>query len=139
MIICLSANSSWYLYNFRNDLIRRLIADGHKVITVAPDDKYSSHLKNFGCSFFSVFLDSKGINPINESRSLFKYLNLYRVVRPDVTLHFTIKPIIYGTLASKWLGIPSINTITGLGTGFLSGRTMEFLSKTLLKIALHQS
>ena len=139
MLISLSANSSWYLYNFRFNLVQSLIDEGHEIALVAPDDQHSNALVGLGCSFFLVPLDSKGMNPLNESKSLFNYLSLYRKIRPDVALHFTIKPIIYGSLASMFLGIPSINTVTGLGTGFLSGRTIRLLTSKLLKVALCRS
>ena len=43
--IILLANTSWYLYNFRNALIDKLISQNYKVIIIAPFDEYTSELK----------------------------------------------------------------------------------------------
>ena len=50
---------------------------------------------------------------------IFKLLKFYYKIKPDIVLHFTIKPVIYGSLSSLILNIKTINTITGLGTIFI--------------------
>jgi glycosyltransferase involved in cell wall biosynthesis len=49
-----------------------------------------------------------------------RLLKLYRAERPDAVHHFTIKPVLYGSLAARWLKIPLIvNAIPGLGHVFI--------------------
>ena len=38
--IVLSANTSWYLYNFRKELVQALIADEFDVVVLAPFDRW---------------------------------------------------------------------------------------------------
>ena len=54
--------------------------------------------------------------------------------KPTAILNFTIKPVIYGTFAGKLLGdVPVINTITGLGTAFISSGFANKAAKFLYK------
>ncbi|MEZ9786456.1 hypothetical protein AB4339_16545 [Vibrio breoganii] len=46
--ISISANTSWYLYNFRKNTILALIAKGYSVIAIAPEDEYSVKLSELG-------------------------------------------------------------------------------------------
>jgi len=48
-IITLSANTSWYLYNFRQSTIKRLINKGYRVVCISPSDEYSNELIDLGC------------------------------------------------------------------------------------------
>jgi glycosyltransferase involved in cell wall biosynthesis len=56
-------------------------------------------------------------------------------VKPDIILHFTIKPNIYGTLAAKMLNIPVINNVCGLGTIFLKTGMVSTIARFLYKIS----
>ncbi len=52
---------------------------------------------------------------------------MYRRERPDIVHHFTIKPVIYGSIAARLAGVPRIvNTVTGLGYVF-SDRAQAWL------------
>ena len=42
--ITLSANSSWYLYNFRSSSILQAMDAGFKVTCISPKDDYSKNL-----------------------------------------------------------------------------------------------
>ena len=42
-------NTSWYIYNFRKNLILELIENGYEVHAIAPYDEYSQKLKDLGC------------------------------------------------------------------------------------------
>ena len=86
-------------------------------------------------------LSRQGINPLNEIWSLWRLIRIYRKVRPDIVHHFTVKPVIYGSLAAHILGIPYIiNSITGLGhlfidTGIIT-RILRGIAKLLYQISL---
>lgn len=133
--IALSANSSWYLYNFRQSTIKKAISEGYKVLCISPMDNYSLKLEDLGCMYYELNFNSKSINPFLDLILLYKFFKLYKLLRPDVAFHFTIKNNIYGTIASRFLGIPSINNISGLGTAFLSFSLSLLIVKFLYKIS----
>ncbi len=74
-------------------------------------------------------MDGSSVNPFTELVSIAELYRLHRHIQPDLVLHFTIKPNIYGTLAAWLLNIPVINTICKLGTVFLNS---NFTSKIAL-------
>ena len=133
--IALSANTSWNIYNFRYSLIKELINKRYDVLIVTPYDKYTEKLRKLGCKTINIYINSKSTNPIDDLKTLFQYLKIYKKEKPDIVLNFTIKPVIYGSLACSILGIKTINTITGLGTGFLKKNLTTKIIKFLYKIS----
>ncbi|RQM71776.1 glycosyltransferase family 1 protein, partial [Aeromonas jandaei] len=59
----------------------------------------------------------------------------YSCIKPDVVVHYTIKPNIYGSLAAKMAGIPSIAVTTGLGYTFVNDNIVAKIARILYKIA----
>jgi glycosyltransferase involved in cell wall biosynthesis len=133
--IAIVLNTSWNIYNFRLGLVRSLINEGHEIIAVAPYDDYSSKLKEIGCKYEKVMMDSRGANPIKDFGLTIELYRIYRRINPDIILHFTIKPNIYGTFAARLLGIPAINNVCGLGTVFLNRGIVSFVAKMMYKVA----
>ncbi|MFN3711812.1 MAG: glycosyltransferase [Alishewanella aestuarii] len=88
-----------------------LLERGCDVYVVAPEDEYS---KNFPKFIAIKNLDRKGKDPIRDVKLLWEYISLYKRIKPDLVLNFTIKPNIYSSLACRLLGIKCISTITGL-------------------------
>jgi glycosyltransferase involved in cell wall biosynthesis len=134
--IVLSSNTAFSLYNFRLYLMRALKEKGYEVIAVSPEDgKYSELLKK-EFSFFAVKnLDRKGTNPIKDLKLFFEYFLLFRSLKPDLVINFTIKPNIYGSISAGLLGIPSISVITGLGYVFIRESWLTKLVKLLYWLA----
>ncbi|MBT1700435.1 glycosyltransferase family 1 protein, partial [Fulvivirgaceae bacterium PWU4] len=119
MKIAVVLNTSWNIYNFRMNLLSELQAQGHEIHTIAPLDNYTRYLTEAGFIHHPIKMDSRGANPIKDSGLILELFSVYRKVRPDVILHYTIKPNVYGTLAAAMLRIPVINNVCGLGTAFL--------------------
>jgi len=135
MRIAIVLNTSWNIYNFRMNFVRALLADGHEVHTVAPHDDYTHFLEEAGCIHHDLKMDSRGANPIKDSLLIFELMGKYRLIKPDVILHYTIKPNVYGTLAAAILRIPSINNVCGLGTIFLKKNWISSFAIALYKLA----
>ena len=135
MKITIVLNTSWNLYNFRRGLIDALQQQGHTVTLIAPEDEYTPRLRALGYPLETVNMDRRGINPIRDMAFLWRLYRLYRTLRPDLTLHFTVKPNIYGTLAARVLGVPSINTVSGLGTVFLKTGLVSWSAQQLYRLA----
>jgi len=134
--IAIVLNSSWGAYNFRLNLARALKKKGYKVIFIAPyDQKYSNILK-VEFDFFSLNVDPKGLNFIQDLKTLFSLFLLYKKESVDMTLNFTVKLNIYSSIASRLLNINSISNITGLGTVFIKKSLITIVVKNLYKIAL---
>ena len=135
MKIAVVLNTSWNIYNFRLNLVKALLEEGHEVIAIAPKDEYSSKLVEAGCVYEEVKMDSRGANPIKDIALTVELFRIYKRQRPDVILQYTIKPNIYGTFAASALKIPVINNVCGLGTAFLNKNLVSRIAITLYKLA----
>src|SRR3569623_2172118 len=95
-----------------------MVDAGYDVVAVAPGDDFTERRESGGCRFVDLPMDNHGPHPGRDLLLLLRYLQLFRRVRPFVYLGYTIKPHIYGSLASYALGIPVVNNISGLGVTF---------------------
>jgi glycosyltransferase involved in cell wall biosynthesis len=135
--ITLSANTSWYLYNFRASTIRRLLQDGYRVVCLSPDDGYGQKIEQeFGCQWQELAMDNLGSNPLKDIALVLRFWQFYRRLKPFVAFHFTIKNNVYGTWAARSLGIPSINNVSGLGTAFIRSGLVAKLVRLLYKASM---
>lgn len=135
MKIAISVNSSWNIFNFRLGLARHLMNCGFEVYAISPEDEFSLELIHAGLKFFPVNVQSKGSSALNDIRYMLTLRSLYKKIKPDIILHYTIKPNIYGTLAAASLGIPVINNVSGLGTVFLHDNISTKIAKALYRMA----
>ncbi|MBI3558181.1 MAG: glycosyltransferase family 4 protein [Deltaproteobacteria bacterium] len=129
----LVSNTGWYLYNFRRPLARGLRAAGVEPVFVAPADKYLEKLRLEGYRCIEINMDRAGVNPFTELRTLLALVAIYRGEKPVVVHHFTIKCVVYGSLAANISGAHAvINAITGLGHVFVSKEWKAFLVRPLV-------
>jgi glycosyltransferase involved in cell wall biosynthesis len=136
-IIALVANTTWNIYNFRLNLIEKFLSAGFKVIVVAPVDEYLIYKDKYPSVLHYNLqrLVRDGVNPLNDIRLFLELRRIYKEINPDVILHFTNKPNIYGSLAAKSLQLKSIAIITGLGYPFIHGGLLKRIVTSLYKIS----
>ena len=130
--IIIVSNTSWNLFNFRLELARSIKKNGYEVILVAPYDEYSDRLSE-EFEYHDIYMNNKGTNPREDIKTTIEFYKLYKKIKPDVVLHYTIKPNIYGTIACNMLGIKTINNIAGLGTLFIKQSFVTKIAKYLYK------
>ncbi len=135
MNVAIVINTSWNIYNFRKGLIQSLLLNGYKVTAIAPHDQFSDLLREIGCTFIPLKMDSRGANAVRDLQLIFELYGIYKKCKPDVILHYTIKPNIYGTLAAAMLQLPVINNVSGLGTIFLNKGASSFIARFLYKFS----
>lgn len=136
MRIAITVNTIWNIYNFRLDLILHLQANGHKVFAIAPFDNYVTKLESIGVTCYDIKLNSKSTNPISDIFLIRNYINIFKEIKPDIILSYTIKPNIYGNFAAGILRIPTLNNISGLGTLFIKKTVLTSFAKLLYKFSL---
>ena len=108
-------------------------------MAIAPRDEYSQKLMDLGCSFHDVNMEGSGMNPVGDFTLLLRLFKLLKSEKPDVLLTYTIKPNIYGSIASGLLGIPCICNVSGLGTVFLWKGYVKKLAVSLYSFAFRFS
>lgn len=137
--ILIFANDHTTIYNFRRELLRRLVTDGFDVTIALPEDPRNEAFEEMGCTVVKTPISRFGTNPIHEFRTLASYLQVIRSFTPDIILTYTAKPNIYGGMASQLASVPYLTTITGLGAAFQSDGLLKNLSTLLQRIALRKA
>ncbi|MBD3756236.1 MAG: glycosyltransferase family 4 protein [Gammaproteobacteria bacterium] len=137
--IMLAANTAWYLANFRLNLACALKQAGYEVVAVAPPGEDMARFKTNGIRFLPLPMDNKGTNPLVDLMLFLRLVRLLLRERPSGFLAYTPKPNVYGGMACRLLGIPSIHTITGLGTAFIRDTWLSRLVRFLYWHGLRQA
>ncbi len=135
MKIALVANSTWNIYNFRLNVIDKLLAEGHDVLVIAPIDEYVEYKEKYPQIQHVNLrtLDRDSTNPIKDLILIAELLRKYKKLKPDLIMHYTNKPNIFGGIAAKIAGIPSIAIVTGLGYAFIHGGWIRDVTTKLYK------
>ena len=136
--ILLTGNTSFKLVNFRATLINRLVADGHKLTALVPEDEYTTQLRDMGCDVIDLKMSRKGMDPVQELKLLGQFFKVTKQLKPDVVFGFTIKNNIYGSLAARHYGVPFLPNVTGLGTAFNGQGLLNKIVVALYKVAFAQ-
>jgi galacturonosyltransferase len=136
--ILVISNVTSGLYNFRYELIQRLVQE-FEVFIMANDNGRADEFTKLGCTFIETGFDRHSINPVKEVKLFSMYIKLIRNVRPDIVLTYTIKPNIYAGMVCALLGIPYIANITGLGTAVEKGGIIQKIAIILYKIGLRRA
>lgn len=137
--ILILANSASGLYDFRNELLVRLIGEGYEVHVSLPDEEKIPQLTQEGCIVHHTPLDRRGMNPVRDMRLMLEYHHLIQTVKPDIVLTYTIKPNIYGSLCCRIHHISYLVNITGLGSVFENGGIVQKLVVFLYRMALKKA
>ncbi|MES1927727.1 putative glycosyltransferase [Salinisphaera dokdonensis CL-ES53] len=127
------ANTDWYLFNFRKNLIKRASQEGWNVRLACGVSGYTTALAAEGWPVETLPLDSRGANPLREARALYKVIRLFRREQPDVAHLFTLKCVLYGCLAAPFSrNTRFVGALTGMGYLFTSNRLSVRLLKQLV-------
>ncbi len=134
--VLLVANTGWYLYNFRLPLARHLREVGYDVYFLSPKDAYVERLEAEDFHWVELPLNRKSMNPLKEVVALSHFCRIYKQLRPAICHHFTIKCVLYGTVAAKLTGVKAVvNAITGLGHTFLGQGLLNRMLRPFLRMA----
>lgn len=134
--IAFVGNSSFSMYNFRLGVMTSFLAKGYEVFVLAPIDEYSVLFERQNLIFIPIDVDCKGQNPLKDLKLLFAFYNIYKKQKFDFIFHYTIKPVIYGSIASRFAKINSIAVTTGLGYTFSKEGLINSIVRLLYKFAL---
>lgn len=135
------------LLHFRGPLIEALLSCGLEVHVAAPNlqegKELRARMEAKGLIVHSVPLLRTGMNPLADLKTLFALWSLMRLIRPDFVMSYTIKPVIYGSIAA-WLARVKYRfaLITGLGYAFQGeGRrdALRSLVQRMYAIALRRT
>ena len=129
-------------YNFRGDLIKRIISCGYEVIVTGPNRVGVEKIEALGARFVEIHMNKNGVNPKEDLKYQKALYELFKKEKPDVVLGYTSKTVIYGSIAAKKAGVPhKVAMITGLGYAFTAqtkkAKAIRAVMSVLYKKALN--
>lgn len=115
------------ILRFRGALLEEFSRKGFEVHVVAPGllerPDICAELISKGYFPHEVMMSRKGLNPILDFACFLQILRLFFLLKPDYFFGYTIKPVVYGGLASWIARIPRrYAMVTGLGYAFKEKR-----------------
>lgn len=138
MKVLILANYDVGLYKFRKELLETLLKE-HEVYISLPAGVYTQELKEMGCRFIETEFDRHGTNPVQEFKQIGAYCKILKEVKPDIVFTYTIKPNVYGGMACRFMKVPYVVNITGLGTALENPGMMQKITLLLYKCGLKKT
>ncbi|HAY5568776.1 glycosyltransferase family 4 protein [Acinetobacter lwoffii] len=125
--------------NFRGKLLEAISAHGYEIHIMTPEfanfPEEMQKLQSLGYHLHEIPMQRTGTNPLADLKLLKNLYQQIRHIRPDYVLSYTIKPVIYGTLASWLAKVPHrFALITGLGYAF---QNVESGKRSLFQKMVH--
>ena len=138
---------------FRGDMIQQMVEDGNEVFAMAPATDLEGEaanrltklvaekLQTLGVPYLPIPLNRTGVNPLKDLHTIYWLSRKMNEIEPDVVLSYTMKPVIYGSIAARMAGVRNIfSMITGLGYVFTGDsfrqRVLAQIVIVLYKLAL---
>ncbi|MGN0570610.1 MAG: glycosyltransferase family 4 protein [Candidatus Fimenecus sp.] len=122
-------------YNFRGDLIRKIIESGYEVIVTGPNRDNVEKIEALGARFVEIPMNKNGVNPLKDLEYQNALCDLFKKEKPDVTLGYTSKPVIYGSIAAKKAGVGHIVAmVTGAGYAFTAQTKKAKVIKAIMSV-----
>lgn len=115
-------------YNFRSELILKLVELEYEVVLVCPYGKKIDYFTERGCRFVDVEMDRRGKNVFRDGVLIKNYWKILKSEKPDVVLTYTGKPSFYASFVCQFLHIPHIINNAGITQGdYFLMRFLDFL------------
>lgn len=137
--ILILSNHFITLYSFRRELISCLAVDGHDVYISMPADPQNKFFLDMGCFIIETPMERRGRNPIKDIELVFRYRKIINDIQPDIIFSYTVKPNIYGSIASNLLCYKQVCNITGTGATFLKESILSKIVRMLYRISVKKT
>lgn len=134
--IVFSDNHIYALNHLRKGVLKYFVEKGYNVVTIAPETKNLDDNSIKGVKFFPIKLNRTSIGISGFVKYFITLLKLYKKIKPIIIFHYTIKPILFGSIAAKLLNIPSIALFAGLNERFKRKSLISDIGRRFLKFSL---
>ncbi len=124
------------IFNFRGDLIKAIIANGHEVYAVGPNKDFIKDVMSLGIKeFIEVPFVKDNTSVVGDLKYCSHLKKVIRTIKPDLVFSYTIKPVIYGSIAAGHAGVKHVySMVTGLGRVYASNSIKAKLVRLLIGI-----
>lgn len=130
--ILIACDSPKSVFDFRGELVERM-AENHKVYVFIPkitQQYIRDRLVELNVTIYEAELDGGSVSVYSDIKYCWRLYRVLKKVRPDVFFPSTMKPVVYGTLLAKQLGIKLVTPmLSGLGYNFTNTGSARWISK----------
>lgn len=116
-------------FNFRKELIEKLLELKFEVLLVSPYGKTIDCFTGKGCRFRECNIDRRGTSIKNDFKLFLQYVKILKQEKPDIVLTYTTKCSVYGGLACEVVNYPYLVNTAGL---MQVGNKLSFLERFIL-------
>lgn len=140
MKILLFSNTDWFMFNFNLPLANRLRQEGHQIILLSPPGVYAAKMQDLGFRWVAAPMGRGSLNIFREVALIIWLVKFFLREHIDLIHSFTIKCVVYGSLAARIARIPArINTVAGMGYVFASSHIKAKVLRPMVEILMHVS
>lgn len=124
------------VFNFRGDLVKDMIAQGHEVLVTGPNRDFVEDIMALGVKEFIEVPFVKDNTSIKGDISYYRQLvKVMKEKKPDMVFAYTIKPVVYGSMAAKKAKVKHIYAmVTGLGRVYTSNSLKTKIIRLITKM-----
>lgn len=127
----------WYFCSHRLPLACAARDAGFDVSVATRVRAHGEKISAAGLNLIPLGLQRSSRNPWRELAAINEIARIYRCVAPDIVHHVAMKPVLYGSLAAKIVGVPKVvNALAGMGYVFTSHKLSARLLRPLITLAL---
>eukprot|EP00611_Tribonema_gayanum_P029882 TRINITY_DN8148_c0_g1_i1.p2 TRINITY_DN8148_c0_g1~~TRINITY_DN8148_c0_g1_i1.p2 ORF type:complete len:373 (+),score=-36.77 TRINITY_DN8148_c0_g1_i1:1644-2762(+) len=114
-------NVDWFFLSHRLPLALEAQKRNYEVTIVAIETGKRYEIESYGFRFIGIPTSRSGTNMYTELKAMFFLWSLYKRERPEIVHHVGVKPVTYGSVAGKLVGLPKIvNALSGMGYLFIN-------------------
>jgi len=137
--ILIVVNVDWFFLSHRLPVARAAMDRGYEVFVATADTGVRKKIEEYGIQFVEAPFLEKSHSFLSELYMIIKLGRLYKRIEPDLVHHVTIRPVLYGSIASRLYRVPAVvNALSGLGYVFINqgikNRALRAAVSRLLKI-----
>lgn len=106
----------WYFCSHRLSLALASQQAGYEVVVVTRVNQHGELIRSHGLTLIHIELSRRSRNPFKELGVIWRLFRIYRKQRPDIVHHVALKPVLYGSIAARLVGVHAVvNALAGLG------------------------
>ena len=127
-------NNDWFFLSHRKDVAIGALNAGYDVTIVTRNNGHFDAIHSLGLKTIDLEMNPTGMNPVEELKTLWFLIKLYKKEKPDIVHQVGPKVNLWGTLAARIAGVPAVvNAVSGLGVIFDGKSTISKFMPTLYK------
>jgi len=125
-----------YFISHRLPMARAAKSAGFEVHVGTRVKSFGAAIRSEGYIVHDLPWEKLKRTPFDIIKDIWAIRLLYQSLKPDIVHHIALVPVMFGQIAATGLGIATVNTIAGLGSGFIGRGFKGKLLKSGLVIAL---